>query len=126
MLYIALSSSLFKPEVSVPGVPVAGDSFAITCTLDGVVEKLVGVQVDVEFINSPGGVSINQTEKVSTYMREQIFDPGRTSDVGNYTCRVVITFMRIRPLVNYGSGNLQIKSKAAAFIGNFMTLMCNC
>ena len=107
---VALTSSLFQPEVSIPSVPLAGDSFAITCILDGVVEKLVGVKVDVEFINPPGGVPINQSLEGSAYVRQQIFDPVKTSDVGNYTCRVVISYLGKRPLMNYDNGTLQIKS----------------
>ena len=107
---VALTSSLFKPEVHIPSVPVAGDSFAITCILDGVVEKLVGVKVDVEFINPPGGVAVNQIREGSAYVRQQNFNPVKTSDVGNYTCRVVISDLGKRPLMNYGNGTLQIKS----------------
>ena len=107
---VALTSSLFKPEVSIPSVPVAGDSFAITCILDGVVETLVGVKVDVEFINPPGRVPTNQSLEGSAYVKQLIFNPVKTSDVGDYTCQVVISDLGKRPLMNYGNATLQIKS----------------
>ena len=94
---------------------MAGDSFAIACILDGVVERLVGVEVDIIFVDPPGGVSVNQSQHGSGYVRQQVFNPVTTSDVGNYTCQVRISYLMKRPLMNYSNGTLRIKSESVDF-----------
>ena len=91
MLFVALSNDLFTPDIIIPGAPTAGDNFNIICKLAGVVERLVGAPtVSLTFINPPGGASGEQFDDGSGHIRPRIFNPGKTSDVGAYTCIATI------------------------------------
>ena len=82
---------LFIPDITIPGIPTARDNFNIICRLDGVVERLVGVPlVSLSFVNSPGGAPEAQSRDGSAYIIQRIFNPGKTSDVGTYSCVTLI------------------------------------
>ena len=107
---LALSNNLFTPDIIIPGVPTAGDNFNIICRLDGVVERLVGTTtVILSFINSPGGAPADQSRDGSAYIRPRIFNPGKTSHVGTYTC--VATVIHGQSFVATSLQALQIRSK---------------
>ena len=92
MLFVALSNDLFTPDIIFPGAPTAGDNFNIICKLAGVVERLVGAPtVILSFITPPGGApGEHQVNDGSGHIRPRIFNPGKTSDVGAYTCIATI------------------------------------
>ena len=108
---LALSNNLFVPDVIIPGVPTAGDNFNIICRLDGVVERLVGTpMVTLSFSSPPGGAPGDQSQNGSAYIRPRIFNPGRTSDVGTYTCLAVVVPSSGGFFGSTSSKNLQIRS----------------
>ena len=45
-----------------------------------------GTSVILSFVSSPGGVSGNQFLNGSAIIKSLMFNPGRTSDSGLYTC----------------------------------------
>ena len=47
--------------------------------------------VTLEFINPQGGVSNELIQNGLFYTRQQSFNPGKTSDAGNYTCLATVT-----------------------------------
>ena len=112
VVYVGLSNNLFTPDIIIPGLPTAGDNFSIICRLAGVVERLVsGTSVILSFVSSPGGVSGNQFLNGSAFIKSRMFNPGRTSDSGSYTC--VSTIIVNGGIFYTASTNetLQIKSK---------------
>ena len=122
-LYIALSNDLFTPDVIIPGVPTAGDDFNIICRLDGVVERLVGTPtVILSFINPPGGAPGDQAHDGSAYIRPLIFNPGKTSDFGTYTC-IATVVPSTGAFVSVSSGILRIQSNVTV-IYDFIQLSC--
>ena len=87
MLFVELSNNLFILDIIIPGAPTAGKNFTIICRLDGVVERLVGTPiVSLYFSNPPGGVPGDHSQDGSAYILPHIFNPGKTSDIGTYTC----------------------------------------
>ena len=111
VVYVGLSNNLFTPDIIIPGLPTAGDNFSIICRLAGVVERLVsGTSVILSFVSSPGGVSGNQALIGSVFIKSHMFNPGRTSDSGLYTC---VSTIVINGNFLTASTNeiLQIKSK---------------
>ena len=108
---VALSNDLFVPDIIIPGVPIAGDKFNIICRLDGVVERLVGTPtVLLSFSNPPGGVSGILFQDGLAYSRSRFFNPGKTDDVGTYTCVATIFLPRGFVFGSTSSGILQIQS----------------
>ena len=86
-LFIELTDDLITPDVTIFGDPLDGESFNLTCTLDGIVGMLVGAMVDLSFVDPQGGMLGELSiEDGSTYTRNLFFDIGKTSDAGNYTC----------------------------------------
>ena len=100
------------PDVIIPGVPTAGDNFNIICRLDGVVERLVGTPtVGLSFPTPPGGASGEQSLDGLAHILTRIFNPGKTDDVGTYTC-VVTVLPSFGGFFGAASSNiLQIRSK---------------
>ena len=95
-----LKEAFFTPRVIIPGgVPTAGDNFKITCVLQNeVVNRLTETAVvSLNFVNSPGGRTECPPQNESTYIIQQSFDPGRTSDAGIYHC--LATVKLTKPLV---------------------------
>ena len=109
---LALSSDLFTPAVIIPGVPTAGDNFEIICRLAGVVERLVGTPtVILSFTNTPGGAPGDQANDGSAYTRPRIFNPGRTDDVGTYSCAASVISSSGAAFIVPSNNVLQIRSK---------------
>ena len=110
-IVIGLSSNLFKSDIIIPGLPTAGDNFSIICRLAGVVERLVsGTSVILAFVSSPGGVSGDQALNGSAFTKSRMFNPGRTSDSGLYTC-VSTVIVNGNFLTSSTSEILPVKSK---------------
>ena len=110
LLNLALSGSLFLPDVIIPGVPTAGDNFNIICRLDGVVERLVNTpQVVLAFVSPLGGASGEQSQDGLAFIRPRIFNPMEISDVGNYTCAASIISLGF--IATSSPNVLQIRSK---------------
>ena len=111
LLFVALSNDLFKPDIIIPGVPTAGDSFNIICRLDGVVEKLVGMlTVSLSFISPLGGVSGQLSQDGLSYVRPRFFNPVTTGDVGTYICLATVISSSGSAFISTSSGIFQIKS----------------
>ena len=54
-------------------------------------ERLVGTPtVTLSFINPPGGVSGQQSQDGSSYIRPRFFNPGMTDDAGTYSCGAAV------------------------------------
>ena len=107
---LELTDELFAPDIIIPGVPTAGDNFNIICRLDGVVERLVGTPtVILSFINSPGGSPEDQSRDGSAYIIPRTFNPGKTSEVGTYTCAA--TVIHGETFADTSFQTLQIRSK---------------
>ena len=129
LLFVALNNDLFTPNIIIPDAPTAGDNFNITCRLDGVVERLVGTPtVILSFNNPPGGVSGDQSRDGLSYIRSRLFNPGKTDDVGTYTCvAVVIPSSGGFFGAASSSGTLQIQSNVTIyFISTVIVLTCSC
>ena len=110
-LCVALSHDLFAPDITIPGIPTAGDNFNIICRLDGVVERLVSTPlVFLSFSNPPGGASGDQSHDGSAYIIPRIFNPGETSDVGTYLCSALVFSSLIGGFLGIASEILQIQS----------------
>ena len=123
-MYTALSNNLFTPAVIIPGAPTAGDDFNIICRLDGVVERLVGTPVvTLSFVNPPGGEPGEQAHYGTAYIRPRIFNPGKTSDVGTYTCFAVVIPSTGGYFGRTASETLQIQSNVTV-IYHFIQLSC--
>ena len=121
---VALSNDLFTPDIIIPGVPTAGDNFNIICRLDGVVERLVGTPlVSLAFSNPPGGVSGVLSQYGTVYIRPRIFNPGKISDVGTYTCAAAVIPSKESFFGNTTNEILQIQSNVTV-IYNFIQLSC--
>ena len=111
LLFVALSNNLFKPDIIIPDVPTAGDSFNIICRLDGVVEKLVGtLTVILSFPNPPGGAPGDQSRDGLSYVRPRFFNPVTTGDVGTYICLATVISSSGSAFISTSSGIFQIKS----------------
>ena len=111
LLFVALSSDLFTPDIIIPGAPTAGDNFNIICRLDGVVERLVGTPtVSLSFLSPPGGLSGGQSHDGSAFIRPRIFNPGKTSDVGIYSCLVTVITPSLGLFFGIANRILQIQS----------------
>ena len=111
VVYVGLSNNLFTPDIIIPGLPTAGDTFSIICKLAGVVERLVsGISVTLSFVSSPGGVSGDQFLNGSVFIKSRMFNPGRTSDSGLYTC-VSMIIVNGDVLTASTNGILPVKSK---------------
>ena len=112
LLFVALSSNLFTPDIIIPGAPTAGDNFNIICRLDGVVERLVGTpSVTLSFSHPPGGMSGDLSRDGLAYIRPRIFNPGMTVDTGIYTCVAVVISSSFGFFFgDISSGILQIQS----------------
>ena len=111
VICVALNPYLFIPDIIIPGIPTAGDNFNIICRLDGVVERLVGVPlVSLSFVNSPGGAPEAQSRDGSAYIIPRIFNPGKTSDVGTYSC-VTVVISSLGIILSPAREILQIQSK---------------
>ena len=96
-------------------MPTAGDNFNIICRLDGVVERLVGTPTaTLSFINPSGGAPGDQSQDGSVYILPRIFNPGKTSDVGTYTCVAVVLPSIGGFFGSTTSRTLQIQSNVAA------------
>ena len=90
MYSIELTRDLFRPAVTVPGSPIAGEDFNITCRLDGVVERLVvGIVTLAWFLPSSGTPGI-QTRDGTAYTIPLQFTPVVTSNADTYECVVRI------------------------------------
>ena len=103
-------------------MPTAGDNFNIICRLDGVVERLVGTAtVLLSFVNPPGGTSGDLSQDGLAFIRPRIFNPGKTSDVGTYTCLATV----ISSLAGfYGSTTSEVLQIQSNVIYNFIQLLC--
>ena len=111
LLFVALSSDLFTPDIIIPGAPTAGDNFNIICRLDGVVERLVSTpMVFLSFSNPPGGAPGDQSQDGSAYIIPRIFNPGKTSDVGIYSCLVSVIIPSLGTFLGIANRILQIQS----------------
>ena len=97
-------------------MPTAGDNFNIICKLDGVVERLVsGTSVSLSFFNPPGGAPGDQSQDGSAYIIPRIFTPGKTSDVGTYTCIATAVIPSLGAFLSFANGRiLQIQSNVTA------------
>ena len=88
-------------------------------------ERLVDTPiVSLVFVNPPGGVSGDQSRDGLAYIRPRIFYPGKTSDVGNYSCFTAVLIPST--VVIFGSNaseTLQIQSNVTV-IYNFIQLSC--
>ena len=105
-------------------MPTAGDKFNIICRLDGVVERLVGTPtVSLSFGNPPGGVSGEQFQDGSAYIRSRTFNPGKTSDVGTYRCFALVDAAAKNFFGGIAIGILQIQSNVTV-IYYFIQLSC--
>ena len=111
LLFVELSNNLFTPDIIIPGILTAGDNFNIICRLAGIVERLVGTPtVSLLFLNPPGGAPEDQSQDGSAYILPRIFNPGKTSDVGIYTCVATVFLPGRGFFVNTASEILQIQS----------------
>ena len=124
---VALSNDLFTPDIIISGAPTAGDNFNIICRLDGVVERLVGTPtVTLSFTNPPGGVSGGQSRDGLAYIRPRIFNPGKTNDVGTYTCGAIV-LLSLGVFSSTASEILQIQSNVTLyFTSTVIVLTCSC
>ena len=111
LLFVALNGNLFTPDVIIPGAPTAGDEFNITCRLDGVVERFVGMQaVSLSFSNTPG-MPGQQSQDGLAYSRSFFFNPVTSGDIGTYTCIATVISSSGSAFVSSSSETLQIKSQ---------------
>ena len=116
--YIGLSNNLFTPDIIIFGMSTAGDNFSIICRLAGVVERLVsGTSVILSFVSSPGGVSGDQSLNGSAFFKSHLFNPGRTSDSGSYTC-VSTIIVNGENLTASTNEVLHVKSKQNRCVNN--------
>ena len=67
------------------------------------------LNVTLSFDVSPGGMTGNQSRNGSTYIREQVLNPTRTSDAGVYRCSVS-TFLSSVEFLAIFNEDLQIQS----------------
>ena len=66
--------------------------------------------VTLSFVMSPGGMTGNQSQNGSAYIKEHVFNPARTSDAGVYRCNVSTILSSIE-FLSYIEEELQIQSK---------------
>ena len=115
----ALSSAKILHQLIIPDVPTAGDNFTITCRLDGAVDRLaVTPIVMLNFTYPHGGVSNELIQDGLLYNRKQSFNPGKTSDAGNYTCLATIIIGN-KTLINIAHGLLKMQSTSV--VSKFFT-----
>ena len=69
-----------------------------------------GTSVILSFVSSPGGVSGDQSLNGSAFIKTLMFDHGRTSDSGSYTC-VSTTIVNGDNLTASTNEILHVKSK---------------
>ncbi len=83
--------------ISPPEIPVAGESFSLTCTVtlaEG--DSLIGDPV-VQWLGPDGGSIISETQHVmtsdstKTYISTLEFTPVQTSHGGQYTCQATFS-----------------------------------
>ena len=86
---VALSNNLFTPVIIVPGIPTAGENFAITCRLDGVVERLATRRVTLALFGKVSATVVATDIGTPVIVSHQ-FTPVRTSDAGSFTCDAII------------------------------------
>ena len=111
LLFVALSDDLFTPDIIIPGAPTAGDNFKIICRLAGIVEQLVGTPtVILSFVNTPGGAPKDLSHDGSAYILPRSFNPGKTNDVGTYTCAATVISSLGGAFISTASEVLQMQS----------------
>ena len=89
LLHLALSGSLFAPDFTISDIPTAGDNLNLTCTVRGVVDRLIaGADIEVRF-REPSGAGGSSVEE-SVYVIRYILNPTRTRDAGRYRCLVTV------------------------------------
>ena len=120
LLSAALSSAKILHQLIIPDVPTAGENFTITCRLHGAVDRLaVTPIVLLNFTYPHGGVSNKLIQDGLLYTRKQSFNPGNTSDAGNYTCLATIVIGN-KTLINIVHGLLEMQSMSV--VSKFFTV----
>ena len=101
MCFSILSVSVPSPAITVSvnsvGIPTAGGSYTVTCTI---MEEVVGLtnMPSLQWLDSSGqeivdgeGITVEQThQNETTAILVLIFDPLRTSHGGEYTCQGIL------------------------------------
>ena len=117
-----LDGNLFNSDVSVPGIPTAGDNFTMNCTVTGpdrlVLTPILTWQVEIIKGKPPvpvtmavatiGLVTIGETVDTgsNTYSRTLTFTEFRTSQARPYSCNVFVTGVSFSAF-----GDLHVQSK---------------